>query len=100
VEIGGKNVSEKYLPIGTVIFLKNLFQKVMVVGRVQYDAGNPGIIYDYSGVYYPQGLIDPKKNLLFQHTDIIEVVYPGYTDEEEKLLDKRMKEYLEKEKEK
>jgi len=55
-------------------FLKHLFQKVMIVGRVQYDAGNPGIIYDYSGVYYPQGLIDPQKNLLFQHTDILEAV--------------------------
>jgi hypothetical protein len=74
-----------WLPIGTVIGLDGYGGKVMIIGKVQYNASESGeqIIYDYSGVDYPQGLIDPKNNLLFDKAAIVKVYYLGYVTPED-----------------
>jgi len=56
----------------------------MIVGRgVSVDNGEEGNVFkDYVGVVYPTGL-NPEDALFFNHSDIDEVVFTGYADEEE-----------------
>lgn len=71
-----------FLPIGSVVLLKNADKKLMICGRIQTQSGDPKI-YDYSGCLYPEGMISPKQMYLFNNEDILRVYYIGMQDEEE-----------------
>ncbi|MCD7887500.1 MAG: DUF4176 domain-containing protein [Clostridiales bacterium] len=76
--------AKKYLPIGSVVLLKNSAKKIMVVGIMQSTKGNDGkpVEYDYIGVLYPEGFLSPKAMFLFNHDKITDVIYPGYENPE------------------
>ena len=57
------------LPIGSVVLLENSKKKVMVVGLAQRSAQNPGRIYDYVGVVFPEGFLDASKIILFNNNN-------------------------------
>ena len=84
---------EKYLPIGTVVLLQNGTKKVMING---YCPVTDGKIYDYSGVLYPEGVVDPTKSLIFNHNQIGQIFYMGYQDEEQKEFFIKLNELVEK----
>lgn len=88
---------EKYLPIGTILILKEGEKKLMITGflAVNSDAEKPEI-YDYCGCSYPEGLLSFDEVFLFNHEDIYKIFYLGYTDEEEQEFKKGLKEELEK----
>jgi len=89
-------MTEKLLPLGTIVYLKEATVKLMVVGRgATFDAGEGESFTDYIGVSYPTG-IDPKDALFFNHQDIDEVVFTGYSDEEEERYLKIYEEWREK----
>lgn len=70
------------LPIGSVVLLKGGNKRLMVCGRIQTRAGSD-TIYDYSGCYFPEGLID-SQNLFFFNRDAIDnVFFIGCQDQEE-----------------
>jgi len=74
---------EKLLPLGTIVYLKEGNTKIMVVGRGASFSDEEGQKYsDYIGVIYPNG-IDPEDALFFNHADIDEVIFKGYSDKEE-----------------
>lgn len=75
---------EKYLPIGTVLILKESNKKVMIIGFLGIDKEEKEKVYDYIGCLYPEGMIDTGKNLLFNHSQIDKIYYFGYQDNEEK----------------
>ena len=76
-------MTEKLLPLGTIVYLKEGTAKLMIVGRgASFDNGEGQSFSDYVGVVYPNG-IDPEDALFFNHQDIDEVVFTGYSDEEE-----------------
>ena len=74
-----ENIKE-LLPIGTVVILKDATKRLMISGVMQNDT--EGNEYDYMGVLYPEGNISQKAQFLFQHSDIEQVIFKGYEDDE------------------
>lgn len=70
------------LPIGSVVLLKDIEEKIMITGRIQVKC-NDIVVYDYSGCFYPVGIVDSSKLFFFNRTDIESICFVGYKDEEE-----------------
>lgn len=79
-------------PIGTVVMLHGGEKALMVFGRKQMDP-EENKVYDYIGVFFPEGYLTPEFSFLFQHEDIAEVLYPGFENEEEQNFRKALSEY-------
>ncbi len=71
----------KTLPIGTVVQLIDVKEKVMICGRQQISHED-GQTYDYSGCLFPHGF-DGENVFLFQAENIIMVYHMGYQDLDE-----------------
>ena len=86
---------EKYLPIGSVVLLKNGKKRLMITGFcvIPNDSKEE---YDYSGCLYPEGIITSDEIAVFNHNQIAKVYSAGYSDDEEKEFKKNLKEMLEK----
>lgn len=74
-----------YLPIGTIVLLKNGKKKVMIYGRRQ-NRINESKEYDYIACLYPEGNINVNYMYLFNNEDIDTVVFRGYSDAEEAFI--------------
>ena len=76
--------TKELLPLGSVVYLQDGNQKLVIVGRgVIFDDENGGQVFaDYMGVLYPMGF-QPESTIFFQHDHIDEVVFEGYRDSEE-----------------
>ncbi|WP_078061379.1 DUF4176 domain-containing protein [Clostridium saudiense] len=74
---------DKYLPIGSVVLLKNGRKKIIIYGRKQMHV-ETGEEWDYLACLYPEGNINEEFMYLFNHDQIDKVYYLGYEDEEEK----------------
>jgi len=72
---------DQLLPIGSIVLLKGGEKRLMVFGIDQVDSGTE-ISYDYSGVLYPEGSLGVESIFLFNHEDIGEVHFFGYSDAE------------------
>ncbi|MDD7280863.1 DUF4176 domain-containing protein [Floccifex sp.] len=73
---------KEYLPLGTIVALKNTKKRIMIVGRLQTRETDDKV-YDYAAVLYPEGLIDSEHFYLFNQEDIQTLYYIGMQDEEE-----------------
>lgn len=72
-----------YLPIGSVVFLKGGIKKAMIIGIMHTSKINDEYIeHDYIGVLYPEGFITSQTMFMFNHNQIIDVVYRGYDNPE------------------
>lgn len=69
------------LPIGTVVLLKDAKKRLMIYGVGQTDMTNK-VDYDYIGVMYPEGSMGEGTQYLFNHSDIEEIYFRGYEDQE------------------
>ena len=75
---------EKFLPIGTVVLLKEGTQKVMITGYLIYSKdSNKKEMYDYGACIFPEGVISADSTLVFNHDQIDKIVYLGYENEEQ-----------------
>ena len=84
---------DKYLPIGTVVILKNGEKKLMITGfHALSMLDNKPISFDYSGCMYPEGVLSSDESFLFNHDMINEVCFIGYENEEEKEFNEKLKE--------
>ncbi|MEC2159604.1 DUF4176 domain-containing protein [Virgibacillus halodenitrificans] len=87
------------LPNGSIVLLEGGNKRLMIYGRKQLllEEENPGeetaegTMYDYIGVFYPEGYISPEYTYVFNHSDIIEVIFKGFEDEEEVELKQALK---------
>lgn len=70
------------LPIGSIIKVKGIGQKLMITGVLQTSASHPEYTFDYVSVPYPEGMHDAKLNVGVDHSEIEEVVFRGYEDKE------------------
>ena len=70
------------LPIGSVVKIRNTNQPVMIFGYLQKSTGMPDQIVDYVGVPYPAGNVNLFTQYGFQMTDITEVIFEGYRNEQ------------------
>ena len=70
------NNMKKYLPIGSVVMLKNGSKPLMVAGYPFVMTKNDK--YDYMGIGFPEGMISLEYVLMFNHNDIKEVLHMGF----------------------
>ncbi|MTB48095.1 DUF4176 domain-containing protein [Streptococcus uberis] len=78
-------MSKKLYPLGTVVYLEDGTEKVMIVGRgivYQDEETNSQRFTDYMGCLYPSG-INPNNTIFFNQENIDRVVFEGLKDEEE-----------------
>jgi hypothetical protein len=73
---------KEYLPLGSVVLLNNGVKKVMIYGRRQIDSST-GVERDYLACLYPEGNLRKEFTYLFNHSDIREIVFRGFSDSEE-----------------
>lgn len=73
---------ESFMPIGSVVLLKEAQKRLMIVGRLQRGLDN-NEIYDYAGCLWPEGVISSERFYLFNHQDIDTVYFIGFQDPEE-----------------
>ena len=78
------NIGEKFLPVGTVVILKNGKKRMMITGFIATGKETGDKVFDYIGCLYPEGVISSDRNLLFDHDQIAQVFYMGYVDDEQK----------------
>lgn len=71
-----------YLPLGSIVLLKNGKKKVMIYGRRQSRVSED-VEYDYIACLYPEGNLGVNYMYLFNHEDIENVVFRGYCDADE-----------------
>lgn len=83
-------IKEKYLPVGTVVLLKNGKKRVMITGFCVQPQGKDEA-YDYSGCLYPEGFLSSNQNCLFNHSQIEKVFHMGLIDDEEINFKKQLK---------
>ena len=79
------NKSKELLPLGSIVYLEEGTQKLVIVGRgAIFEDPETGeqVFADYMVVLYPAGL-QTNSTLFFQHENIDEVVFEGYHDDEE-----------------
>lgn len=77
----------KLLPIGSVVMLTGGTKEVMITGY-KSKTSNDGDVFDYNGCIFPEGFME-NKFLLFNHSQIKEILFTGYENEEyKKYLDK------------
>lgn len=82
---------EDFLPIGSVVLLKGGRKKIMVIGYLAIDGNN---LYDYQACAFPEGLYSSNNLLVFNKSQIKEVCYLGYVNEESTKFNKKIKEFL------
>ncbi len=76
-------MEEKYLPIGTICTLKGKNKKYMITGYYSVEFNGNLKINDYVGCVYPEGMLLPNQTLTFNHTDIENIDFMGFKNEEE-----------------
>ncbi len=76
----------RYLPIGSVVKLKNNNKIVMITGYYSVEYARDLEIYDYSGCAYPEGVMIKSSCCSFNQSDIKDVLFEGYKTEEYKTL--------------
>lgn len=82
----------QYLPNGSIVRLKEGTRKLVIYGRKQIMMTETPRTFDYIGVLYPEGYINPDYTYVFNHEDIEEVVFTGYADEEEERFSAQLRE--------
>ena len=100
-------IKEKFLPIGTVVLLKDGIRKLMITSYCPMPKGEaynkdgkielgPDTMFDYGACCYPEGIISNKQTYMFNHNQIREVCYMGYESEDSKKFDSILKEEINK----
>ena len=89
-------IPDKYLPIGTVCRLKGGKKYVMIGGFCPVSKESD-TIPDYIGIVYPEGIITNEVTLYFNHDQIEEVVFLGFSNDEDKEFKLKLKDLIEKE---
>lgn len=88
-------MNNEFLPIGSVVLLKNATRKILIIGFAQIEE-NSNKIWDYVGCAYPIGVISNDTTLLFDKEEIAEVISLGYSDDEDKQFRKDLEENVNK----
>ena len=71
------------LPIGSVVKLKNVEIKVMVVGYLPVSQDENAEEHEYSGIIYPLGYQHEDEIIQFDAVDVCGIEYLGLQDREQ-----------------
>jgi len=76
-------MKENYLPLGSVIKLKNSNKSLMIIGYGLCTKNKKGkTYYDYCVCIWPEGTIELDKMILCNQEDIESVIFEGYKNDE------------------
>lgn len=94
---GEDNMEGRFLPIGSVVRLKEGQKRLMITGFLQMEQDEKGQknIWDYSGCLYPEGMLTSEANYVFNHSQIEKVYFVGLVDEEEEEFKKKLEKAIE-----
>lgn len=84
-----------YIPLGSVVRLKDGVQKLLVISRainVKHDGST--YFFDYGAVLYPDGLVGDQM-VYFNHDSLDKVIFAGYEDEDNEVMLHNIWAYLE-----
>ena len=70
------------LPIGSIVKVKGMEQRMMVYGVLQKGKATGDRVFDYIAVPYPEGIHDSRLSIGFNHSEVEEVVFRGYEDKD------------------
>ena len=87
-----------YKPLGTIIRSNGARKKLMIIARavsVSLKPGEEKKFFDYACVLYPEGLIG-NQLIYVQDSEITEVLFTGFNDEDNKKAMQGLKTVLEK----
>lgn len=88
--------NEKYLPLGSIVIINGTVRKLIIVGRALMQKVNDERRYfDYACCTYPEGLISDQA-IYINHEDIDEVIFTGFSDDDDVRMQKNIKEQVEK----
>ncbi len=87
-------MKEKFLPIGTVVLLKNAENKIMITSYLVFSEKSKETIFEYGGCLFPIGVKD-NMSLGFNHDDIEKIIHMGYIDDEQKEINQYLIEHEE-----
>lgn len=73
---------KEYLPMGSIVLLKEGTKKLMIYGRKQIEIKSKRE-FDYVACLYPEGNINEEYMFLFNNEDIEEVIFRGYSNSED-----------------
>ena len=91
--------TDKYLPIGTVVLLRDGKKRLMITGFCAVTKEKKDVVYDYIGCLYPEGVISSEQTAVFNHDQIAKIYAFGYSDDEQKEFITKLKEEIDKSKE-
>jgi len=77
---------KRFLPIGTVVTLNGGVKSLMITGYFPISDGKEEAEFDYIGCLFPEGIISSDETLAFDHDQIKEIHFTGYTNEKSKEL--------------
>lgn len=86
---------EKYLPIGSVVLMKEATKRIMITGYAVKSPQLGNKVFDYIGCLYPEGMVSSDRNLLFDHKDIQQIFAIGFSDDEQKKFVETLKKVVE-----
>ena len=70
----------RYLPLGTVVLLKDSETKIFIIGYFPKDES--GKVWDYLGCKHPIGVTESEARILFDEEQIEKTIHLGYSDKE------------------
>ena len=73
-------MNDMFLPIGTIVSLKDAKEKIMITGYLPV-LEEEKVIFDYCGCFFPEGYLSANSNSLFNKTDIAKVEFLGPMDD-------------------
>lgn len=86
-----------YKPLGSIIRSGGARKKLMIIARgisVSLNPGEPKQFFDYACVLYPEGMIG-NRLIYVQDSEISEVLFTGYDDEDNKKILQKLKPVIE-----
>lgn len=99
-------MNDKFLPIGTVVLLKEGKRPLMITSYCIFPTGevyekgekikSEGKIYEYGACDYPVGIVSSNKIYGFNHDQIEKIYHMGFVSEEHTEFSKKLNEEYEK----
>ena len=71
-------MNKELLPIGSVVALHGATRKLLIIGTVVHEQ-QTDTTYDYIGEPYPEGYMGADNVYVFQHEDINDIIFQGYS---------------------
>lgn len=87
-------MKDKFLPVGTIVILKNGTKKIMITSYLVITGSKEDDkkkMFDYGGYPFPVGMLESGYALGFNHDQIDKVIHMGHEDDDYKELNELMK---------